>query len=70
MPRPSHHSAKRRVAFRYALRVWSLLIWAVKNSRTRFAAFGVGAKSGAGCSDGSRGEDDFGALIAWRHRVL
>lgn len=33
----------------YALRVWSLLICTVKNSRTRF-------------------EDDFGALVAWRHR--
>ena len=43
-----HHSAKRRVAFRYALRVWRLLIWAVKNSRTRFAALGVGVNSGAG----------------------
>ena len=43
-----HHSAKRRVAFRYALRVWPLLIWAVKNSRTRFAALGVGVNSGAG----------------------
>src|SRR5713101_2052696 len=32
MPRASHHSAKRRVAFRYALRVWSLLICAVKNN--------------------------------------
>ena len=48
MPCASHHSAKRRVAFRYALRVWPLLIWAVKNSRTRFAALGVGANSGAG----------------------
>ena len=28
--------------------MWSLLIWAVKNSRTRFAAFGVGANSRAG----------------------
>jgi hypothetical protein len=27
-----------------------LLIWAVKNSRTRLAAFGVGVKSGAGRS--------------------
>ena len=35
MPFSSHHAAKRRVAFRYALRVWSLLTWAVKNSRTR-----------------------------------
>ena len=35
MPRAAHHSAKRRVAFRYAFRVWSLLIWAVKNSRVR-----------------------------------
>jgi hypothetical protein len=26
------------MAFRYALRVWSLLIWALKNSRTRLAA--------------------------------
>jgi hypothetical protein len=33
---------------KHALRVWSLLIWAVKNSKTRFAAFGVGVKSGAG----------------------
>src|ERR1039458_9949288 len=39
MPFSSHHWAKRRVAFRYALRVWSLLIWAVKNSSTRLAAF-------------------------------
>ena len=38
------------MAFRYALRVWPLLIWAVKNSRTRFAALGVGANSGAGLS--------------------
>lgn len=37
-----------RVAFSYALRVWSLLICAVKSSTKRFAAFGVGAKSGAG----------------------
>jgi hypothetical protein len=34
-------------AFRYALRVWSLLICAVKHSRTRFAALGVGVKSDA-----------------------
>ena len=27
------------------LRVWSLLIWAVKNSSTRLAAFGVGVNS-------------------------
>ena len=40
--------ASRRVAFRYALRVWSLLICAVKNSRTRLAAWGVGVNSGAG----------------------
>jgi hypothetical protein len=26
----------------------SLLIWAVKNSKTRFAAFGVGVKMDAG----------------------
>jgi hypothetical protein len=31
------------------LRVWSLLICVVKNSRTRCAAF-VGVKSEAGCS--------------------
>jgi hypothetical protein len=48
MPFSFHHAAKRRVAFRYALRVWSLLIWPVKDSRTRLAALGVGAKSGAG----------------------
>jgi hypothetical protein len=29
------------------LRVWSLLICAVKHSRTRFAALGVGVKSDA-----------------------
>ena len=63
MPRASHHSAKRRVAFRYALRVWSLLIWAVKNSSTRFAALGVGAKSGGGKHGGGRGGDDFGAHV-------
>jgi hypothetical protein len=48
MPFSSHQAAKRRVAFRYALRVWWLLIWPVKNSRTRFAALGVGVNSGAG----------------------
>jgi hypothetical protein len=36
------------------LRVWSLLIWAVKNFnfRTRPAALGVGVKSGTGRSAG------------------
>ncbi len=51
MPFSSHYAAKRRVAFRYALRVWSLLTLAVKNSSTRLAvlgALGVGVKSGAG----------------------
>jgi len=52
MPRAAHHSAKRRVPFRYALRVSSLLICAVKNSGTRLAAFGVGVKSGVGYSSG------------------
>ena len=33
-------------ALRYALRVLSLLTWAVKNSITRLAALGVGVKSG------------------------
>ncbi len=36
-PLPSHHAAKRRVAFRYAFLVWSLLICAVENSSARFA---------------------------------
>jgi hypothetical protein len=31
-----------------ALRVWSLLTWAVKNSTTHVAALGASAKSGAG----------------------
>ena len=47
IPRASHQVANRRTAFRYALRVWSLLISVVKNSRTRFATLGVGVK-GAG----------------------
>ena len=33
--------------------MWSLLICAVKNSSTRFAAFGVGANSGAGSTAGA-----------------
>jgi hypothetical protein len=45
--------AKRRAALRWALRVWSLLTWAVKNSRTRFAAFGVGANNRAGIKPGA-----------------
>lgn len=32
------------------MRVWSLLIWAVKNSSTRLAALGVGVNSVAGCN--------------------
>ena len=48
----AHHAAKRRVALTEARRVWSLLIWPVKNSRTRCAAFGVGVNSGAGCRSG------------------
>src|SRR5260221_11916044 len=48
----AHQAAKRRVALTYARRVWSLLICAVKNSRTRCAAFGVGVKSGAGRRSG------------------
>ena len=35
------------------MHVWWLLICAVKNSRTRFAAFGVGVKSEAGSSSGA-----------------
>ncbi len=50
MLRSPHHSAKRCVEFRYALRAWSLWIWAVKNSRTGLAAFGMGVNRGAGCS--------------------
>src|SRR5713101_5979997 len=56
MPRRSHHVAKRRVTFIYALRVWSLLIWVAKNSTTRLAAFGVGANSGAGRNTAGAGE--------------
>ena len=35
------------------MRVWWLLICAVKDSGTRFAAFGVGVKSEADCSSGA-----------------
>jgi thioesterase domain-containing protein len=39
------HKTDHKDTERCALRVWSLLIWAVKNSSTRFAAFCVGMKA-------------------------
>jgi hypothetical protein len=54
--RAAHHSEKRRVAFRYALRVWSLLYCAVKDSRTRFAVKGVGVNNATGNTGGAAGE--------------
>jgi len=46
---PSRKAAR---GVQYALRVWSLLIWALKNSSTRRAAFGVSVKSAAGAEGG------------------
>jgi len=47
---------RQSVALRCALRVWSLLIWAVQNSSARWAALGVGAKSATGNTGGAGAE--------------
>src|SRR5713226_8983779 len=65
MPRTSHHCAKRRVAFKYALRVWWLLIWAVKNSSNTLGGLGRRREELRRLKRRGRGEDD--VLVHVRH---